>query len=78
MGTFRKGTIQYSDGSGKKRVLGRGAVKKEKNRIVSQGYLEVTLLYYIKYDMIIQVVSQNDSSPKLFSRSEKTSLSFGM
>ena len=62
----------------KRGFWGRGAVTKEKNRIVSQGYLEVCLLDYIKYDIIIQVASQSDSSPKLLSRSEKTSSSFGM
>ena len=71
MATFRKGTIQYSDESGKKRVLGRRAVTKEKNRTISQEYVDVSLLYYIKYDIIIQVASQNDSSPKPLSRSEK-------
>ena len=40
----------------KRGFWGRGAVTKEKNRIVSQGYLEVTFLYYIKYDILYRLL----------------------
>jgi len=47
MGTFRKGTIRYSDESGKKRVLGeRGGNEREKQDCFSRIFGGLPLRLY--------------------------------
>jgi hypothetical protein len=47
MGTFRKGTIRYSDESGKKKVLGeRGGDEREKQNCFSRIFGGYPLILY--------------------------------